>query len=78
MSGFNKDTQKSVRVVMPLEMYNDLKTRCIDYGDMSRVVRHLLRGWLANPKATIRQIYEVDEQADSERQRALLLDGKPE
>jgi len=69
MSKFNPETQKSVRVVMPLDMYNDLKARCIDYGDLSRVIRHLLRGWLSNPKATIRQIYETDESASDERQR---------
>jgi hypothetical protein len=58
MSKFNKETQKSVRVVMPLEMYESLKGRCIDYGDMSRVVRHLVRKWLANPENTIRSIYD--------------------
>jgi len=60
MSKFNKETQKSVRVVMPLDMYEDLKSRCIDYGDMSRVVRHVVRKWLANPANTIRSIYDSE------------------
>jgi len=62
MSKFNKETQKSVRVVLPLKMYNSLKDRCLDYGDLSRLVRHLLRDWLNNPKGTIRQVYNQDEE----------------
>lgn len=60
MSKFNKETQKSMRVVLSLETYNALKDKCTDYGDMSRVVRHLLKQWLSNPKSTIRQIYDDD------------------
>jgi hypothetical protein len=60
MSLFNKETQKSVRVVLPLELYNKVKERCIDYGDLSRLVRHLLKDWLNDPKATIRQVYDQE------------------
>lgn len=68
MSKFNSETQKSVRVVLPLAMYEGLKERCFDYGDLSRVVRHLLREWLKNPKNTIRQVYEVDEKLPQDLQ----------
>lgn len=61
MSLFNKETQKSVRVVLPLQLYNDVKERCIDYGDLSRLVRHLLRDWIKDPKATIRQVYDKED-----------------
>jgi hypothetical protein len=61
MSLFKKETQKSVRVVLPLTLYNQIKDRCVDYGDLSRLVRHLLKQWIKNPKASIRHIY--DQQA---------------
>jgi len=65
MSLFNKETQKSVRVVLPLELYNAVKDKCNDYGDMSRLVRHLLKGWLKS-KGTIRQVYdEAAEELDA-------------
>ena len=53
MSMFNREKQKSVRVVMPLSMYEALKERCEDYGDLSRIVRKLIREWLKTdpPKA---------------------------
>ena len=62
MSLFNKETQKSVRVVIPLTLYNEVKERCVDYGDLSKLVRHLLREWIKNPKHTIRQVYDGDEE----------------
>ncbi len=65
MSKIEKSEQKSVRVVLPLAMYDGLKDRCFDYGDLSRVVRHLLREWLKNPKNNIRSIYD-DQAKDSE------------
>lgn len=51
MSRFNKETQKSVRVVLPLAMYNKLKKRCRQHGDMSDIVRRLLREWLKKPES---------------------------
>jgi hypothetical protein len=45
-----KPGQKSVRVVMPLSLYNELKEFAIDHGDISRLVRHLLRGWIIEAK----------------------------
>lgn len=60
MSLFNKETQKSVRVVLPLSLYNEVKERCIDYGDISRLVRHLLREWANDPAHTIRQVYDKE------------------
>lgn len=60
MSKFNKETEKSIRIVLSLPLYNSLKERCGDYGDISRVIRHLLREWI-NRGGTIRQVYEADD-----------------
>lgn len=60
MSKFNKETEKSIRIVLSLPIYNALKERCGDYGDISRVVRHLLREWIKRG-GTIRQVYEAAE-----------------
>lgn len=38
-----KDGQKSVRVVLPSSMYEKLKQECPDHGDMSKLIRNLLR-----------------------------------
>ena len=37
-----KDGQKSMRVVLPVEIYNRLKKECPDHGDMSKLVRKLI------------------------------------
>lgn len=58
MATHNKETQKSVRVVLPLTLYNEVKDKCEEYGDLSRVVRHLLRKWVKDSKSTIRQAYD--------------------
>ena len=49
MSQFNKSAQKSLRVVLPLSLYEKLKERCHERGDISKVVRSLLRKWIAEP-----------------------------
>jgi len=41
-----KRPQKSVRVVLPEEMYNRLKRITQDHGDISRIVRSLLRQFI--------------------------------
>lgn len=62
MSKFNKETQKSMRVVLPLPLYEAVKARCLNYGDMSKLARHLLREWLKDPKRiTIRQVLEEEQ-----------------
>jgi len=62
MSKFNKETQKSVRVVLPLTLYDEVKTHCNDYGDISRLVRHSLKAWLKeHRRAPIRDIYDEEE-----------------
>jgi hypothetical protein len=38
-----KEGQKSVRVVLPQSMYDKLKVECPDHGDMSKLIRTLLR-----------------------------------
>ena len=65
MSLFNKQEQKSVRVVLPLTLYNSIKARCNDYGDLSRLVRHLLYQWSNDPKATIRQVYDKNKEPEN-------------
>ena len=42
MSLVKKEIQKSVRVVLPVKMYNRLKDECPEHGDLSRLVRVLL------------------------------------
>ena len=37
-----KDGQKSLRVVLPDDLYNRLKKECPDHGDMSKLIRKLL------------------------------------
>ena len=64
MSLFDKQKQKSVRVVLPLSLYNSIKARCNDYGDLSRLVRHLLYNWSNDPKATIRQVYNENKESE--------------
>ena len=68
MTLLKRDTQKSVRVVLPLSLYREFKNKCLDYGDLSRVVRYLLREWLKNPKASIRSIYDAEEAERDEQQ----------
>lgn len=67
MSKFNPETQKSIRIVLDNQDYNSLKKHCLDYGDVSRVIRFLLKKWLADPKSSLRQVYE-----DAEALRAKL------
>jgi hypothetical protein len=38
-----KAGQKSVRVVLSLEMYNRVKSQCDEHGDISRLIRSLIR-----------------------------------
>jgi hypothetical protein len=38
-----KDGQKSIRIVMPTSLYNQLKEECQDHGDISKLVRRLLK-----------------------------------
>jgi hypothetical protein len=59
MTKVNKETQKSVRVVLPTQLYNQFKERCGDHGDMSRVIRYLLTEWI-KAKGSIRQTYYSD------------------
>ena len=75
MSKFDKETQKSVRVVLPLKMYDAVKDKCLDYGDMSRLVRHLLREWLKNPKATIRQVYDQEAKVEANGESKVSEEG---
>ena len=49
MTQFNKENSKSLRVVLDLDLYQELKSKCIDHGDISRLVRYLLREWLKLP-----------------------------
>lgn len=49
MSKFNPDTEKSVRVVLPLSLYEKFTEKCPDRGDKSKVVRSLIRKWLMDP-----------------------------
>ena len=58
MSNFDKEFEKSIRVVLPLDLYEEVKERCIDYGDISRVIRHLLRKWIRDG-GTVRQSFEL-------------------
>ena len=58
MSKFDKELEKSIRVVLPLDLYEEVKERCIDYGDISRVIRHLLRKWIRDG-GTVRQSFEL-------------------
>ncbi len=44
--GVEKPRQRSVRVVLPEEMYLRLKKVTLDHGDISRIVRSLLRQFL--------------------------------
>lgn len=37
-----KDGQKSVRVVLPEDLYNVLKKECPDHGDLSKLIRKLI------------------------------------
>jgi hypothetical protein len=37
-----KEGQKSVRVVLPITLYNKVKKECRDHGDISKLVRKLL------------------------------------
>lgn len=37
-----KNGQKSVRVVLPEDLYNQLKKECPDHGDLSKLVRKLI------------------------------------
>lgn len=82
MSLFNKETQKSVRVVLPKKLYDDVKDRCLDYGDLSRVVRHLLKKWLKEG-GTIRQVYDNEakdgelEPQDNGRWSKPIIDTHP-
>ena len=48
---FNKENSKSLRVVLDLALYEELKSKCIDHGDISRLVRYLLRDWLKLPSS---------------------------
>lgn len=43
MMSLVKEGQKSVRVVLPVVLYNKLKRECPDHGDMSKLVRKLLQ-----------------------------------
>ena len=49
MTKFNKENSKALRVVLDLALYEELKAKCIDHGDISRLVRFLLREWLKLP-----------------------------
>jgi hypothetical protein len=60
-----KENQKSVRVVLNQKLYDDVKARCLDYGDISKIVRHLLRKWVAE-KGSLRAIYEEEEALKTE------------
>lgn len=37
-----KDGQKSVRVVLPEDLYKVLKKECPDHGDLSKLIRKLI------------------------------------
>jgi hypothetical protein len=41
-----KEGQKSIRVVVPIRLYDRLKEQCVDHGDISRLVRKLLEKWV--------------------------------
>ena len=41
-----KHGQKSLRVVLPDKLYEQLKKECPDYGDMSKLIRKLLTKYL--------------------------------
>jgi hypothetical protein len=75
MSHFNKLTEKSVRIVLPLDLYNELKERCIDYGDISRVVRHLLRRWIKEG-GTVRAAYDEATEAAVKSAKDLIEKAK--
>ena len=51
---------KSIRVIMPLELYNELKGRCIDHGDISKLVRRLLKAYLGKSKGPIGTAQEIE------------------
>lgn len=38
----DKEAQKSIRIVVPLSLYEMVKEECMDHGDISRLVRRLL------------------------------------
>lgn len=42
---------KALRVVIDLALYEELKSKCIDHGDISRLIRYLLREWLKRPES---------------------------
>jgi hypothetical protein len=56
----NDDARKSVRVVLPVDLYNELKDRCVDYGNLSKVVRFLLRKWI-DGGGSMRDVYEDED-----------------
>lgn len=45
-----RDGQKSIRIVLPANLYERLKKECPDHGDLSKLVRKLLVKYLASIK----------------------------
>ncbi len=44
----DKESQKSIRVVLPLTLYTKMKAECQDHGEISRLIRKLLIKYLSN------------------------------
>jgi len=52
---------KSIRIILPLELYDELKSKCTDHGDISKLVRRMLRAYLKVNKGAIGTTKEIDE-----------------
>lgn len=46
MSKFDKEPQKSIRIVLPLRLYERMKKECPDHGNISQLIRGLLLKYL--------------------------------
>lgn len=47
MSTVNQDIQKSLRVVLPLDLYDKVKAACPEHGQISQLIRALLSKYLS-------------------------------
>ena len=45
-----RDGQKSIRIVLPANLYERLKKECPDHGDLSKLIRKLLVKYLQSIK----------------------------
>jgi len=49
MTEQEKTTYHPVRIRLDADLYEQLKKSCVEHGDISRLVRYLLREWLKLP-----------------------------